>query len=157
MFFLNHKAWNISFSLMKCNSLLLNKTINRASCLSNISHWRTLRIRNASNDCAKRSLTAAANDTWQARFVWLQFIFHAFNGHTKRREPDTAQHWRSSVDYTAAAAASTATGCLCAGSKAGRSGGCFSYNNNILCSAVWLFMHLWRCLCEKLYSKPKSG
>lgn len=122
-----------------------------------ISHWRTLRIRNASNDCPKRSLTAAVNDTWQARFVWLQFIFHAFNGHTKRREPDTAQRWRSSVDYTAAAAATTATGCLCAGSRAGRSGGCFSYNNNILCSAVWLFMHLWRCLCEKLYSKPKSG
>lgn len=40
-------------------------------------HWRTLRIRNAGNDYAKRSLTAAANDTWQARFVWLQFIFHA--------------------------------------------------------------------------------
>lgn len=98
---------------MKCNSLLLNITINRASCLSNIythcvawiSDWRTLRIRYAGNDCAKRSLTAAANDTWQARFVWLQFIFHAFNGHTKRREPDTAQHWRSSssVDCTAAA------------------------------------------------------
>lgn len=41
--------------------------------------------------------------------------------------------------------------------RAEQSRGCFSYNNNILCSAVWLFMHLWCCLCEKLYSKPKSG
>lgn len=51
-------------------------------------HWRTLRIRNAGNDYAKRSLTAAANDTWQARFVWLQFIFHALQW---ARQSDASQ------------------------------------------------------------------
>lgn len=34
--------------------------------------------------------------------------------------------------------------------------GCFSYNNNILCSAVWLFMHLPGCLCEKLQKASKQ-